>query len=557
MHRIAGLLAVLTVGMSLQGCGGTGQANGSIATRAAAPVAGFTYLPAAPVSGQAVAFKDNSTGSPTGWSWNFGDGSSSTAQSPSHTYAAAGAFTVTLTASNAAGSNSGSHTVTVTVALTAPVASFIYAPATPASGQAVTFTDNSTNDPTAWSWNFGDSATSSAQNPSHTYASAGTYTVTLTASNTTGPSSASQSVTVSQAGAGPSAAFTVEPSAPIPAQPAAFTDTTTSSPTAWSWNFGDGGTSSAQYPYHSYLAAGTFTVTLTASNAGGSSTASEKVVVSAPAGGPSFDGSILLGSPEPTSIKANILSPDQSGELSIQYGTTSGVYNNTTSPAALAAGTPVTIALSNLTANTQYYYRVLLEPNAGGATGTAGEYTFHTARPAGSTFTFTVQADSHLDENSNLDVYRTALGNMAADGGDFHIDLGDTFMCEKNSAPFTAIAQTAPNEAIVDARYNYERSNFGILAPSSPLFLVNGNYEGEAGWLNDGTVNNVAIWTVRARQNNFLNPVPDSFYNGDTVVNPYVGQRASWYAWQWGDHCSSCSIHSGTRHKSPAAAVGC
>jgi len=517
------------------------QVSGSVAfsytiagSSSTAPTASFTSSPAAPTAGQPVSFTDTSTGNPTAWSWSFGDGNTSTAQNPTHSYATAGAYTVTLTATNSSGSGNISHSVTVAVAVSVPVSSFTYSPATPVSGQPVSFTDGSTNNPSGWLWNFGDGSTSASQNSNHTYSTAGTFTVALTVSNASGSNTSTQNVTVSQAGAAPSASFTVEPSAPVPAQPAAFTDTTTSSPTAWSWNFGDGSTSATQYPYHTYLTAGTYTVTLTATNAGGSSTATQVFTVSAPANSPTFDGSILLGSPEQTSIKANILSPDQSGTLTIQYGTASGAYTSTTSPVALKAGTPVTISMTSLTANTQYYYRVNLQLTSG-ITTSAGEYIFHTARPAGSTFTFTVQADSHLDENSNLVVYRTALDNMLADQGDFHIDLGDTFMCEKNSAPFTAIAQTAPSQAIVDARYNYERSNFGILAPSSPLFLVNGNHEGEAGWLNDGTGSNIAIWTVRARQTNFLNPVPDTFYSGDSAVTPYVGQRASWYAWQWGD----------------------
>lgn len=534
-NRCAWMLAVFVFFLGLFGCNGSMQLSTPPAQPLSVPAAAFSYTPSAPVSGQKVVFTDASANSPSAWSWNFGDGSTSASQNPSHIYAAAGSFTATLTATNAAGSNSASHTVTVNVTITAPVAAFTYSPAAPVNGQSVAFTDVSTNNPTAWSWSFGDTATSTLQNPTHAYSAAGTYTATLTASNATGSNSISQSITVSQAGVAPVASFTIEPSAPIPAQPAAFTDTSASSPTAWAWNFGDGGTSSAQYPYHTYLTAGTYTVSLMVSNAGGSNSTSQQVVVSAPAGSPTFDGSILLGSPTFTSIKANILSPDQSGQLSIQYGTTSGIYSNSTSPVAFTAGTSAVITITGLTANTQYYYRVYLQPSTGGAAETAGEYMFHTARPTGSTFTFTIQADSHLDENSNLNIYRTALGNMLADDGDFHIDLGDTFMCEKNSAPFTAIAQTAPSEAIVDARYNYERSNFGILAPSSPLFLVNGNHEGEAGWLNDGTGNNVAIWTVRARQANFLNPVPDSFYTGDTTIDPFVGQRAAWYAWQWGD----------------------
>jgi formylglycine-generating enzyme required for sulfatase activity len=76
----------------------------------------------------------------------------------------------------------------------------------------------------------------------------------------------------------PSAAFTFAPDAPFSGQPIVFTDTSIGNPTAWSWTFGDGGTSTAQNPSHVYLSAGSFEVTLKASNASGSSTASRKVV---------------------------------------------------------------------------------------------------------------------------------------------------------------------------------------------------------------------------------------------------------------------------------------
>jgi PKD repeat protein len=50
-----------------------------------------------------------------------------------------------------------------------------------------------------------------------------------------------------------------------------FTDTSTGSPTSWSWDFGDGvGTSTAQNPSYTYDDPGTYTVTLTATNAYGS-----------------------------------------------------------------------------------------------------------------------------------------------------------------------------------------------------------------------------------------------------------------------------------------------
>jgi PKD repeat protein len=49
----------------------------------------------------------------------------------------------------------------------------------------VQFTDASTDNPTAWSWSFGDGVTSTEQHPTHTYAIPGTYIVNLTISTAT------------------------------------------------------------------------------------------------------------------------------------------------------------------------------------------------------------------------------------------------------------------------------------------------------------------------------------------------------------------------------------
>ena len=58
-----------------------------------------------------------------------------------------------------------------------------------------------------------------------------------------------------------------------------FEDESTGNPTSWRWDFGDGGTSNSQNPSHTYSSAGTFTVTLTATNTAGSSEFSRSVTV--------------------------------------------------------------------------------------------------------------------------------------------------------------------------------------------------------------------------------------------------------------------------------------
>lgn len=63
-----------------------------------------------------------------------------------------------------------------------PVANFLVSP----NLLQVSFTDISTNNPTSWSWDFGDSQNSSSQNVSHTYSTPGKYIVKLTVSNSDG-----------------------------------------------------------------------------------------------------------------------------------------------------------------------------------------------------------------------------------------------------------------------------------------------------------------------------------------------------------------------------------
>ena len=170
---------------------------------------------------------------------------------------------------------------------TPPVAAFSSAPAVGIVGQAVNFTDLSTDldSPiSTWAWTFDDGGTSNTPSPSHTYSNAGTFTVTLTVTDPQSfTSTATHSVVVTHA---PVAAFTYSPSLPTRTKPVQFTDTSTDADgpiASRAWQFGDGGTSTAQSPSHTYSSVGTYTVTLDVTDGNGVGASTTQQIVVGPA----------------------------------------------------------------------------------------------------------------------------------------------------------------------------------------------------------------------------------------------------------------------------------
>jgi beta propeller repeat protein len=149
--------------------------------------------------------------------------------------------------------------------------------ANPTEGKApltVVFTDKSTNSPTKWKWSFGDGKTSTVQNPTHKYSKVGRYTVSLTATNDKSSKTATKKDYIKVV-TKPVASFSAKPISGKAPLTVAFTDKSTGIPTKWKWNFGDGKTSTVQNPKHQYLQEGKYKVTLTVTNAEGSSTATK------------------------------------------------------------------------------------------------------------------------------------------------------------------------------------------------------------------------------------------------------------------------------------------
>lgn len=188
------------------------------------------------------------------------------------------------------------------------------------------------------------------------------------------------------------------------------------------------------------------------------------------------------------------------------------------------------LTISSLIADTSYFYHIQYRKPGTGVIITRAAHAFHTARKAGSSFTFTVQADPHLDVQSDTAVYHRCLLNQLEDKPDFMIDLGDYLMsdkCKNKSGVLT-------RDTIVQ-RCRIFRNSYEWISHSIPIFNVMGNHEGESGWNLNGTANNVAVWNALERKRFFSNPEPSGFYSGDTTSPAFTGPRQSYYAFTWGD----------------------
>jgi PKD repeat protein len=287
-------------------------------------IASFTASPSNGPAPLAIQFTDTSTGNPTAWSWNFGDGSSTvTTENPTHTFSSAGNFTVTLTVTGAGDATSStSETIVVTNAASPPPPLWADFTADPSSGQApltVQFTDASTGNPTAWSWNFGDgSPTVATENPTHTFTNAGNFIVTLTVTGAgSATSSTNETIVVTTAPPPPPplvANFTADPTTGQASLTVQFTDTSTGNPTAWSWNFGDGSpTVATENPTHTFTSAGNFTVTLTVTDSGSATSSKSETIV------------VTTAPPPPPPPMASFTANPSSGQapLTVQFTDTS------------------------------------------------------------------------------------------------------------------------------------------------------------------------------------------------------------------------------------------
>lgn len=234
----------------------------------------------------------------------------------------------------------------------------------------------------------------------------------------------------------------------------------------------------------------------------------------------------MLGRPTATSINLSVMS-GKTLRARVLYGQDSLSLLGATPWKDLAANAMSDFDIADLAPNTQYYYRLQLEADR---VIDRPLYRFHTQRAKGEAFTFVIQADPHMDEQSDTAMYIRALQNQLEDRPDFMIDLGDIVMSDKLKNAAGKITHDT-----ITKRTRFMRTFYESTCHSVPLFIALGNHEGEAGWGLNGTSENVPVWATLDRKAHLRNPRPDDFYTGDTTTHSFVGIRENYYAFEWGD----------------------
>ncbi len=160
--------------------------------------------------------------------------------------------------------------------LPSPTAGFVGSPTSGPIALTVNFSNSSGGFYDTCLWSFGDGSSSTAcANPSHEYANPGTYQVSLTVG---GPSGEAKIVKTGYiVASGPMTAdFSGRPGSGITPLQVAFSNLSTGDYDSCLWDFGDSSSSSeCANPKHVYTVAGSYTVSLMVSGAGGSQTATK------------------------------------------------------------------------------------------------------------------------------------------------------------------------------------------------------------------------------------------------------------------------------------------
>ncbi|MFC7669444.1 PKD domain-containing protein [Hymenobacter humi] len=188
-----------------------------------------------------------------------------------------------------------------------------------------------------------------------------------------------------------------------------FTDASQNLPTSWLWTFGDGTTSTAQSPNHCYTTAGTYAVTLQATNAAGTNTSAATSIV--------YNGAVPLTAsctPQTINYFANYgITRFRLNTIDNTSADGSAGYQDFTctqrTELIVGVNYPMTITTGGVNRHDIWVY---LDKNNDGVL-TAAELIYQglNAPSPGATVTLTLPANTVLNQPLRLRVMADAVGN--------------------------------------------------------------------------------------------------------------------------------------------------
>lgn len=248
-----------SVAVDIGGC----TLHDTVKVRVVPPLqAAFTNATVSNCAPVTVKFTDASTaacGGPiTGWNWDFGDGTASNQRNPQHAFPGAADYIVRLTVTNAqGGSSSTPKRITINPS---NISVNLGADTAICAGSSVRL--NATQPGATYAWSTG------ATTPSIDVSLTGQYRVSVSANGCTVKDTINVRTTTPVI-----ADWAYEQTSTCLPVDVSFTDSSKvvcgGGITGWRWDFGDGDNSTQQNPVHEYASAGSYTVRLTVSMAGG------------------------------------------------------------------------------------------------------------------------------------------------------------------------------------------------------------------------------------------------------------------------------------------------
>ena len=226
----------------------------------------------------------------------------------------------------------------------------------------------------------------------------------------------------------------------------------------------------------------------------------------------------MLGRPQHDGMTISILSDQNMGDLGCRYRPLDGGPWAAEGERAVLAEGLTEVRISGLAPGTTHSYEIIAGNGSAGRTVYSGMFTTRPLPGAG--FSAALISDMHLLPGA---ANRAALCQAACEaaltrGVDFTVLLGDNFQTlSSHGGPMT-------HDLMGPSLYGLLRSGLGHLPGVSPVFHVNGNWDGENGW-------HTKAERARARDARMLlvpNPGPATYPQGG-------GSGEDYYAFTWSD----------------------